>query len=45
MLGITIDNKPNFEEHISELCKKISMQLNAISRLQRFMANNKKRLL
>ena len=22
MLGITIDNKPNFEEHISELCKK-----------------------
>ena len=45
MLGITIDNKPNFEEHISELCKKASMQLNAISRLQRFMVNNKKELL
>ena len=36
-LGITIDNKLNFEEHISELFKNASMQLNAISRLQRFM--------
>ena len=45
ILGITIDNKPNFEEHISELCKKAFMQLNAISRLQRFMVNNKKGLL
>ena len=31
LLGITIDNKLNFEEHIPELCKKASMQLNAIS--------------
>ena len=45
ILGITIDNKPNFEEHISELCKKAFMQLNAISRLQRFIVNNKKGLL
>ena len=45
MLEIIIDNKPNFEEHISELCKKAFMQLNAISRLQRFMVNNKKGLL
>ena len=35
-LGITIDNKLNCEEHISELCKKASTQLNAISLLQRF---------
>ena len=35
--GKTIDNKLNFEEHISELSKKASMQLNAISCLQRFM--------
>ena len=33
----TIDNKLNFEEHISELCKKASMQLNTISCLQRFI--------
>ena len=25
LLGITIDNKLNFEKHISELCKKTSM--------------------
>ena len=43
--GITIDNKLNFEEHISELCKKASMQLNAISCLQRFMGKEQKEAL
>ena len=42
MLGITIDNKPNFEEHMSELCKKASIQLNTISHLQRFMGKKQK---
>ena len=45
LLGITIDNKLNCQEHISELCKKASILLNAISRLQRFMGKEKKRLL
>ena len=45
LLGITIDNKLNFEEHISELCKKASMQLNTISRLQRFMGKEQKEAL
>ena len=45
LLGITIDNKLNFEEHVSELCKKASMQLNAISRLQRFMVKEQKEAL
>ena len=35
LLGITIDNKLNFEEHIFVLSKKESLQLNAISRLQK----------
>ena len=35
LLGVTTDNKLNFEEHISVLCKKASLQLNAISRLQK----------
>ena len=35
LLGITIDNKPNIEDHVPELCKKAFMQINAISRLQR----------
>ena len=29
LLGITIDNLLNFKDHISELCSKASMQLNA----------------
>ena len=45
LLGITIDNKLYFEEHVSELCKKASMQLNAISRLQRFMGKEQKEAL
>ena len=45
LLGITIDNKLNFEEHISELCKKASMQLNAINRLHRFMGKEQKEAL
>ena len=45
LLEITIDNKLNFEEHISELCKKASMQFNAISRLQRFMCKEQKEAL
>ena len=45
LLGITIDNKLNFEEDISELCKKASMQLNAISCLQRFMGKEQKKAL
>ena len=45
LLGITIDNKLNFEEHISELCRKASLQLNAISRLHRFMGKEQKEAL
>ena len=45
LLRITIDNKLHFEEHISGLCKKATMQLNVICRLQRFMSKEQKRLL
>ena len=33
LLSIEIDNKLNFEKHISNICKKASNQLNAICRL------------
>ena len=42
LLGITIDNKLNFEEHISAICEKASLQLNVISRLQKYMGKKKK---
>ena len=37
--------KLNFEEHVSELCKKASMQRNARSRSQRFMRKEQKEAL
>ena len=37
LLRIEIDNKLNFEKHISNTCKKASNQLNAICKLQTFM--------
>ena len=32
LLGIEIDNKLNFEKHVSAICKKANNQLKAISR-------------
>ena len=43
LLGITIDNKLNFEEHISGLCKKVSMQIKVI--YKDLWVKKKKRLL
>ena len=42
LLGIVIENKLNFEKHISNICKKASNQLNAICRLQTFLGQKKK---
>ena len=39
LLSIEIDNKLNFEKHISNICKKASNQLNVICRLQLFMGH------
>ena len=38
--GITIDNRLSFVDHISKLCNKGSMQLNAIFRLKKYMSQN-----
>ena len=37
LLGIHIDNKLTFDDHIFTLCNKTSMQLNAIGRLKRYL--------
>ena len=36
-LGITIDDWLSFGDHISKLCNKASMQINAILRLKKYM--------
>ena len=41
--GINLDNKLSFHEHVSSLCKKASNQLNAISRLHRYLGLRKKK--
>ena len=35
LLGITIDNRLSFDDHISKLCNKAAMQLNAVFRLKK----------
>ena len=37
LLGTEIDNQLSFNQHISKLCPKAVMQLNAICRMAKFM--------
>ena len=37
LLGVTIDHKLSFENHMQELCQRASAQLNALKRLGYFM--------
>ena len=45
LLGITIDNRLNFREHISNLFKKVSIKLHALARVSNFMNQDKLRIL
>ena len=45
LLGVEIDNKLTFEKRISTLIKKASNQLNAFSRIQKFMGFKEKEIL
>ena len=42
LLGVEIDNNFSFEKHICTLGKKASSQLNAISRIQKFVGFKEK---
>ena len=44
LLVVTIDNKLDFNEHISKLCKKVSTKLHALARVSNFMSQEKLRL-
>ena len=45
LLGITIDRKLNFNDHVSKLCKKVSTKLHALARISNIMSQDKLRLL
>ena len=45
LLGITIDNRLNFTEHVAKICKKASIKLHALARISNFMNPHKLRIL
>ena len=45
LLVITIDNRLNFNEHISSICKSAANQLNALVRLKTFLGSNERKVL
>ena len=45
LLGVTIDSKLSFDDHITILCRKASQKLHALSRVASYMSFDKKRIL
>ena len=45
LLGLQLDDKLNFNLHISNICKSAANQLNALIRLKRFMNFEGKKIL
>ena len=44
LLGINIDNKLDFNEHVSSICKKASLKLHALTRIAHLMSSDKLRV-
>ena len=45
LLGVCIDNKLDFTEHVSNICKKVSKKLHALRRVSQYMNTEKLRLI
>ena len=45
LLGVKLDNKLNFDAHISDLCKKATTQLNVLKRLKQFIGFEERKTL
>ena len=45
LLGITIDNRLNFSEHVTKLCKKGNQKLHALARVSKYLSSDKLKLL
>ena len=45
LLGVKIDNKLNFDEHVTDICKKANKKLHALARVAPFMEKDKLRIL
>ena len=45
LLGITFDNKLNFEKHVNNLCNKVNQKLNALTTISNYIQPNQRRLI
>ena len=45
LLGVTIDKKLNFKEHLTNICKKVSNKLHALARVSNYMSTHKLRII
>ena len=45
VLGVTIDKKLSFNEHVSNLCDKVSKKINALVRIFSFMSLEQRKVL
>ena len=45
LLGVKFDHKLSFDDHVSELCKKASRKIHALSRVASYMNISKRRIL
>ena len=45
IVGVTMNNKFNFKSEISELCKKASQKIVALSRLSSYLYKSEKKLI
>ena len=43
LLGVNIDNKLDFNDHVSQICNKVSSKLHALARISPFMSTDKLR--
>ena len=44
VLGVMIDEKLNFSEHVSSLCNKVAGQLNALSRISKYIGESSRKI-
>ena len=45
LLGITLDNKLTFKEHVTKMCKKISKKVHALGRVAKYIGSDKIKLI
>ena len=45
LLGLTIDNRLTFKDHINILCRRASFKLHALRRIRKYLATGKAKLL